>query len=455
MRIFSQLRNRLEGLAFSIDPIACNAPGRWREMRRRGGLAAFRKGWWIQTRFESYAALLRYARLLDWALGEPECRWINEPLPREGRVLVFRFGHLGDMLHLLPVVDSIKYQRPDIRLELVTGPWNKPLASQFGAFDAVHYFTPAVVQFHRGERDGVLSSGDEREWIRRLRGDGVDSVFAPAPPHFCELPIMVGVQAAWYVGAEWPSADVPIAGGKRFLPFDSRRYELDTVANFLPLMGLHQEPLHLRYRIPEAAAARARDVIRETGLSERPFIAAFPGAGWPGKCWPAEKFAAALDEVSRETGIAVVLGGNSAERSLCEQVRSGMKQTAINTAGLMSLDESAALIERAAAVLCNDSAPLHIAAALDRPTVSLWGPTYPEKWAPRGAKHRVIRADGACAGCIYWHPRARCEGRPPCMETIEVETVVRALLDALEWGSAEGKSVPPSKNLNSSVCAER
>lgn len=423
-------------------------------MRRRKGLSCFRKGWWLQTRFESYATLLRYARLLDWALGEPQCRVINEPLPRNGRVLVFRFGHLGDMLHLLPVVDSIKFQRPDIRLELVTGPWNKPLASQFGAFDAVHYFSPAVVQFHRGQRDGVLPPAGEREWIRRLRGCGVDTVFAPGPLHFFELAVMVGIRPSCFVGTNWPVDELPISGNRRFLPFESHRYELDAVGDFLPLLGLKRHFSGLRYRIPDASASRVWDFLNELNIPNRRYLLVFPGAGWAGKCWPAEKFAAALDEVSRETGIAVVLGGNSAERSLCEQVRSGMKQTAINTAGFMSLDESAALIERAAAVLCNDSGPLHIAAALDRPTVSLWGPTYPEKWAPRGAKHRVIRADGACAGCIYWHPRARCEGRPPCMETIEVETVVGALLDALGCGPAEGKSVPPSKSHNSNVCAE-
>lgn len=440
MRILSYLRNRVEGLAFSLDPIGHNCPEKWCELKRREGLAFFRKGWWLHTRYESYATCVRYARLLDWALGEPGFRPPGNVLPKNGRLVVFRLGHLGDMLHLLPVIDSIKNQRPDLRLELLTGPWNAPLASQYAAFDAVHYFAPDVEQFHRGDRRGVMPTRKEREWIRRIRGTGVDTVFAPSVPHFCELAVMIGLKPSCYVGCEWPIADVPVQGEKRFRTFESRRYELDAVADFLPCLGLSREPLRLRFRVAEPSSARVSDLLKEAGLAGRRFMVAFPGAGWRGKCWPCDRFSAALDAIARETGTAIVLGGSAGERALCEKVRSSMKQPALNTAGLLALDESAALIERAEVVLCNDSAPMHIAAALDRPTVSLWGPTFPEKWAPRGAQHRVIRAEGQCSGCVYWHPRARCMGQPPCMQTIKIETVVQAILSVLS------ASQPPIEN---------
>lgn len=421
----------MEGLDFIVSAQARKVPPQWRGIRVREGLAPFRKAWWLHTRYESNATLRRYAHLLDWALGENGARPRGEALPPNARMLVFRFGHLGDMLHLLPVVAAIRQQRSDLRVELITGPWNKALASQFDRFDAVHYFTPDVVQFHRGQRDAVVAPDEERDWIRRVRGDGVDTVFAPAIPHFCELPIMVGVKASCYVGFDWPIDELSVEGEKRFLSFDSRRYELDAVADFLPLLGLEREPLCLRYRVPEASAARTWELLREAGLAGRPFIAAFPGSGWPGKCWPAARFSEALDAVTCATGVAVVLGGSAGERALCGAVQSGMKQAAINTAGLLTVDESAALIERSAIVLCNDSAPLHMAAALNRPTVSLWGPTFPEKWAPPGPLHRVIRRSGACAGCVYWHPAAACEKSPGCIESIPVESVVSALRAAL------------------------
>lgn len=434
----SILRNRLEGLDFIANASSRGLPQSWRDCRQRDGLAPIRRAWWLHAQYERYATLRRYAFLLDWALAEPGYRATREPLPPHARLIVFRFGHLGDVLHLLPTIEEIQRQRPDVRMELVTGPWNKALLSQLGAFRRVHFFTPDVVQFHRGSRSGVRRPQDERTWIRETRGDGVDAVFCPAVPHFSELPLMVGMQAAHYIGSEWP-LDVPVSGRRHVFPFDSRRYEADSVADFLPLMGLERAPVRLRYRVPEASAARVGALLRERGLEKRAFIAAFPGSGWPGKCWPADRFAAALEACSSEAGVAVVLGGSPNEHDLCESVRTGMAHSALNLAGLLSLDESAALIERAAVVLCNDSATLHIAAALGRPTVSLWGPTFQEKWAPRGSMHHAISRSGECAGCTYWHPSARCTGMPPCITTIEKRRVADALLNAIRCGMAESE----------------
>jgi heptosyltransferase-2/heptosyltransferase-3 len=423
-----KFRNRIEGADFLLQPVAGRVPATWRRLRSRAGLTPFREAWWLHARHERYATLRRYARLLDWVLAEsgPDRPGWDSP-PHHARILVFRFGHLGDLLHLLPAIDELKRQRPDLRLELVTGPWNRGLAGQFNAFSDVHYFTPDVLQFHRGERRDVRSNGAERDWIRRVRGAGVDAVFCPSAPHFAELPLIVGLRPSCYIGGEWPLADVPVPFPLRTRPFDSRHYELDAVADYLPLFHAERTPLRLRYNVKPQSRAAIDGAWRKMGYGRRPLVVAFPGSGWPGKCWPAGSFARALDALEN---VDVALAGSGGEHALCERIRGTMKKTAHNVAGALSLDESAALIERAAVVLGNDSAPMHIAAALDRPTVSLWGPTFPEKWSPRGPAHRIIRA-ASCAGCAYWHPAARCEGAPPCMTTIPVDAVVSAIRDIL------------------------
>ena len=152
----------------------------------------------------------------------------------------------------------------------------------------------------------------------------------------------------------------------------------------------------------------------------------FPGSGWPGKNWPPERFAALADWLAAEKKMRVGLGGAPGERGLCECIAAMMQQPATVWAGQLTLDESAALIEQAALVVGNDSAPIHLAAALDVPSVSLWGPTFPEKWAPQGPQHVAFKAEH-CVGCAYWHMRAYCQGRPRCMERIEVEKVQRLI----------------------------
>ncbi len=510
------LRNRLEGLDYVLLSVRGGRhPDRYDAMRRREGLTPFRKAWWLCTQLESYGTLRRYARLLDrfqvsgfrfqvegsqkpgvlkpaFNLQSPTCNpkpATQQSTKHSSRVLILRMNHLGDMIHLMPTVREIRRQRPDWRLELITGPWNRELVKIYDLFDEVHYWTPDVVQYHRGNRKDVLAKTKERKWVEALRREGVDMVFCPSSPHFCELPVIVGLRPGTYVGGEWkmpPSlfasvgaavksipdatdmaesrtaledADVratlgitPWGGEYITLPFNSRHYEMNAMGNFLPLMGLERPELKLFFPVSESARERVAggvsgvegsvsgvgcrvsgEQVHEAQSTKHdaraPLVLLFPGSGWPGKNWPANRFAALADWLINEYRARVCMLGVPEEWALCERVVSAMQGRAENVAGKLSLEESAALMESAALIIGNDSAPIHIAAARNRPTVSLWGPTFPEKWAPRGDRHLVVRADH-CDGCIYWHPNARCHGRPACMTTLSVKAVTGAIRGA-------------------------
>jgi len=422
------IRSWAEGLDFSFHaPENLNQASEYARRRNQGGLSDFRHAWWLHSRLEKYGVLRRYALLLDWALAEKGYRKLDVVLPHNARIVVFRFGHLGDVLHVLPTLHQIRKQRPDVRIELVTGPWNKGiLIDQNGLLDNVHYFTPDVFQFHRGQKVGVLSAAGEKQFIRDLRGSGVDLVFCPSKPHFSELPLIVGLQPSLYIGGEWNLTGLPVDFVLHTRPFDSRHYELDTVADFLPLMGLERKSVMLEYTIAATSISRIDDLLKKENSSGCPVVSVFPGSGWPGKCWPAENFAELINKLAGQSGIFVALGGSPNERELCERVKKMANVPVLNMAGRLSLDESAAMMKRSVLLIGNDSAPIHLAAAIGCPTLSLWGPTFPEKWAPRNGNHEQVVRGGDCAGCTYWHPAATCQGSPPCMNTISVDEVLRA-----------------------------
>jgi ADP-heptose:LPS heptosyltransferase len=89
------------------------------------------------------------------------------------------------------------------------------------------------------------------------------------------------------------------------------------------------------------------------------------------------------------------------------------------------------LIKTADLLVCNDSGPLHLAAAFETPSVALFGPTVASKWQPPGPQHKMIQKSGFCEGCVGWHPAARCLHDGACMKSItmdEVSAVVAHLL---------------------------
>jgi len=99
----------------------------------------------------------------------------------------------------------------------------------------------------------------------------------------------------------------------------------------------------------------------------------------------------------------------------------------LNLAGMTSLSESAAIIQKSSLLLSGDSGVLHIAVGLGVPTVSLFGPGRVKKWAPRGDRHIVINKELPCSPCTSFGTTPPCPNKTRCMSDITVDEVVNAV----------------------------
>lgn len=147
-----------------------------------------------------------------------------------------------------------------------------------------------------------------------------------------------------------------------------------------------------------------------------------PGGNFPSQCWELRKFAELAERISRKYKARIVILASAGERKLVSRLVSLMKtQPALVAAGF-PLDKTAAIISRMTLLICNNSGPLHIAAALGVPTVSTMGPTDPDLWAPEGSNHIVIRVAPDCSPCN----RPFCRGHE-CLKAITVEKMEKAV----------------------------
>jgi heptosyltransferase-2 len=124
-----------------------------------------------------------------------------------------------------------------------------------------------------------------------------------------------------------------------------------------------------------------------------------------------------------QNGFAIVLIGTDRERALCTEVAM-LAPGAVNLAGETSLSELAALISRAALCVTNDSGPLHLAVALNRPVVSVFGPTDPVWAGPYQHMDSVLRADLPCSPC-YLRRLSECPNHHACMEQVSAGDVTK------------------------------
>lgn len=273
------------------------------------------------------------------------------------RILVVRLGAMGDIIHVLPAVATVRRSFPRARITWLVEPRWRTLLEGNRAVDEIAEFD------RKGGLPGMWASS------RALRGHDFD--------------LGIDFQGLIKSAGAMRLAGPPVRWGRGNPRETPARYLYTNTA--LIDDGTHIVEQHLR--LAEAAGARVRDVSfavpacsPEGTLPEGRFVLASPLAGWTSKQWPIEYYG----ELARLLAMPLVLNlppGQELPAAVRERVT-------VHESGIPGLIDAT---RRAAAVVGVDSGPLHLAAALGKPGVAIFGPTDPARNGPYGGSLRVIR----------------------------------------------------------------
>jgi lipopolysaccharide heptosyltransferase II len=151
--------------------------------------------------------------------------------------------------------------------------------------------------------------------------------------------------------------------------------------------------------------------------------------------WPMQEFQALAKALLTELNVKLVFVGATVDRSYVDEVLKGLGRTAqvVNLAGKTSLGELIGVFTRLALFVTNDSGPLHIAAALDVPTLSFFGPETPVLYGPKGGDPLIFYKGLYCSPClsVFNAKTAPCNGRNICMQSIRAEAVLETMRERL------------------------
>jgi len=326
------------------------------------------------------------------------------------RVLIVKMSALGDVVRALPVASALRRRFPSMHLTWAVEERFAPLLRRHRGVDR-------VVAFPRLDWGAV-----DRAWpaalrraLREVRADTYDlaldlqglfksSVIALSSA----APIRVGLQpqreGAWLV-----SRAIPVR----------RRHEVDRFVDCAVHLGAAAEPVDFGLSVEPSAAAAVKRRLHACGVTpSEPLIVINPTAtgGW--RDWPEEhwvRVASALAASGR-----IVLIGMALYRARHHALTARLRSGAIDLTGETDLSQLVALLARCALHLGPDTGTVHLAAALGRPVVSVYGPTSPWRASPYGQLDRVVYRAGACGlECPRW-----CTRRRRCLRDISPDEVV-------------------------------
>jgi len=350
------------------------------------------------------------------------------------RILIIKPSSFGDVIHALPVLNGLRRRYPRAQISwlvahscagLLEG---QPALDEIVRFDRRRYgqvgrnlrITAEFLEFLRGLRarrfdlvvdlQGLFRSG----FLAFASGAGTRVGFASAR------------EFAW------------VFYSHRIAVRDPNMHAVDR--NYLFASALGFEDVPIEFSLPVRAEARAvvRRMLEEGGLAAgTPYLLMAPGTRWETKIWPAEHFAEVARRIRGERGLGVVLAGMESEAPIARRVAELAGGGVVNLAGRTSLAELIALVDGAALVVMHDSGPMHLASALRKPMVAIYGPTSPVRTGPYGRDDTVARLDLPCSPC-YLKETAECPHKHRCMRELSPEGVVervRRALDVVEAGA--------------------
>lgn len=333
-------------------------------------------------------------------------------MPEYRQILVIKPSSLGDIVHAMPTLAALRQTFPQARLTwLVKRQW-APLVERIDGVDRAWAVDPGL--------PGWLS---QVPGLRKERFDvavDLQGLFRSAAIGWLSgAPERIGFANGREGSPWWYSRLVPVP--------TQEMHAVDRYLLVADAMGrTSASPPEFRFRIMRADRDAVDRLLEQHGVMRgAPWIAVNVSARWPTKRWPAASFAAVADRVQREGLGRVVLIGGPDERAETAAVQRLMKVQAVDLTGATAIGQLPALLSQAAALITNDSGPMHIAVAVKTPVVALFGPTSAQRTGPYGTGHRVLSADVACRPCFSRTCRNAIQLE--CLTTITPDQVVMAV----------------------------
>jgi heptosyltransferase-2 len=326
------------------------------------------------------------------------------------RTLVISPNWIGDAVMAQPLLQQLKLRHPERAIDVLAPPSVSPVWRAMAEVEEV-LETPF--------RHGALQLKERWAYGRQLRQRGyADAYVLPNTLKYALIPLFAGI-----------AKRVGYKGEMRYGLLNVMHHDDVPPRPMVPFYAaLAQEPSMPLAKVPRprlhATSEQIAAVCAKTGIAlDRPLVVFAPGAEFgAAKRWPAAHFAQLAKVIFETNPMAqVALLGSPKDREACDEVVAGCGGAGMfNLAGATKLGEAIALIARADAVVSNDSGLLHVASALNRPVVALYGPTDPDHAPPFSDVAKSISLRLACSPC---RQRECPLGHHDCMNKMGAEWV--------------------------------
>jgi len=326
--------------------------------------------------------------------------------------LIVRLGSLGDVIHGIPVAAALRNEFPNGRIDWMVDPKYVELLDLVTVIDRRIAVDPRAIKHGEGRVRF-------RQTLRELREADYDAVI-DLQGLLKSAMLARSVHGHRTIGFPRKHLREPLA--RLFYtdapdPGDATHVIYKNLALLAPLKVVDRR---LRFPIDIRRTQTVEQVEARFGASG--YVIVNPGAAWPNKQWPAERFGAVAAAVQRDFGWRSLVLWGPGEQEIAHAVVAAADGAA-ELSPPTTITDLVGIARHARMIVSGDTGPVHIAGAVDTPIVALFGPTRPERNGPWGLYDVAISRVDRCS-CVY---ERRCKVKERCIDDISVAEVMSAV----------------------------
>ena len=333
------------------------------------------------------------------------------PFNTAKNILIRGTNWIGDAVMTLPAVRAIRNTFPGAQISVLAKPWVAEIFNLCPDVDEVIVFQSP------GSHSGIAGKLRLARELKARRFDAAillqNAIEAAIITWLAGIPVRAGYNS--------DGRGLLLTHSVRRTEAVKRVHQIQYYLEMVKSLGCRSTEADVHLHPGNEYENLSEKILSEHGIGREGFIVGLaPGAAYgPAKRWLPERFAAVGDRLIEDLSAQVVLFGSNEDRKSADLVQQHANHRFINLAGKTNLKEAIAVISRCTLFISNDSGLMHIAGALNIPTVAIFGSTNPVTTSPVGDRSVVIYKGASCSPCL----KETCPTDFRCMEMISVEEV--------------------------------
>ncbi len=334
------------------------------------------------------------------------------------KILIVRTDRIGDVILSTPVIKNLRLAYPDAHIAFMLRPYTKEIV------ESNPYLNEIIVYDKNNKHKSIFSSINFCFFLRKKKFD-IAFILNPSSranliTFFAGIPTRVGLNRKMGRFLSHKIEDTKHEG---------KKHELEYTLDILRATGISATDRQTYFPLKKSSEQKIEALLKNAGIENRGFLVMHPWASCISKRWPKEYFVELIGLLKQKTSLKIIIIDEQ-KRDFLENLR--RENEIIDLSETLSLSDTASLLKQAKLFISNDSGPVHIAASLDIPVISIFGRNdpglSPKRWMPLGRKSFYLHKGCEEVKCLAHN----CKKNFVCLKNITPQEVLEIALSILK-----------------------